>query len=166
VKEIRTEYYACCTLTVEALAGELAATPPTSVIVVLRREALVAPPTSVVKQVQKVLRATSPVLRWLAAALDGRVFVALGRGWWDLAARDVLRFAEGVSEEGVKGAWRARQVAGAALQALDALYRSELATAMGSDLLDRDMTAPQHAQRAAALLADNTIDFNMSFDVY
>ena len=170
VKEIRTEYYACCTLTVESLAGELTRATATSVIGVLRREALTAAPAAVSKQLRRVLEQTAPNLRWLAAALDGRVFVALARGLWDNAAKDVLRYAEDLTDGGVsgaaQGAWRGRQGAGAALRSLDAFYRTELASAMGSDLLDRDLTPPQHAQRAAALLADNTTDFNMSFDVY
>ncbi len=40
------------------------------------------------------------LLTWLAAALDGRVFVALTRGLWDLAARDVLTYAEELQEGG------------------------------------------------------------------
>jgi hypothetical protein len=170
VKEIRTEYYVCCTLTVESLAGELSRSSATSVIAVLRREALTAAPAAVTKYLRKVLEQTAPNLRWLAAALDGRVFVALARGLWDNAAKDVLRYAEDLTDGGVsgaaQGAWRARQGAGAALRALDAFYRAELAAAMGSDLLDRDLALPQHAQRAAALLADNTVEVNMSFDVY
>jgi len=170
VKEIRTEYYACCTLTVESLAGELSRSSATSVIAVLRREAMTAAPAAVTKSLRKVLEHTAPNLRWLAAALDGRVFVALARGLWDNAAKDVLRYAEDLTDGGVsgaaQGAWRARQGAGAALRALDAFYRAELAAAMGSDLLDRDLASPQHAQRAAALLADNTVEVNMSFDVY
>lgn len=170
VKEIRTEYYACCTLTVESLAGELARASATSVIGVLRREALTAAPAALSKQMRKVLDQTQPNLRWLAAALDGRVYVALARGLWDNAAKDVLRFAEDLTDGGVtgaaQGAWRARQCASASLKALDTFYRNELANAMGSDLLDRDLTPPQHAQRASALLADNTVEVNMSFDVY
>ncbi|KAG7673441.1 hypothetical protein Ndes2526B_g03113 [Nannochloris sp. 'desiccata'] len=170
VKEIRTKYYACCTLTVESLAGELSRSSATSVIAVLRREALTSAPAAVTKCVRKVLEQTAPNLRWLAAALDGRVFVALARGLWDNAAKDVLRYAEDLTDGGTsgaaQGAWRARQGAGAALRALDAFYRAELAAAMGSDLLDRDLALPQHAQRAAALLADNTVEVNMSFDVY
>jgi hypothetical protein len=170
VKEIRTEYYACCTLTVESLAGELSRSSTTSVIAVLRREALSAAPAAITKHLRKVLEQTAPNLRWLAAALDGRVFVALARGLWDNSAKDVLRYAEDLTDGGVsgaaQGAWRARQGSGAALRALDAFYRAELAAAMGSDLLDRDLAAPQHAQRAAALLADNTVEVNMSFDVY
>ena len=170
VKEIRTEYYACCTLTVESLAGELARASSTSVIGVLRREALTAAPAALTKQMRKALDQTAPNLRWLAAALDGRVFVALARGLWDNAAKDVLRFAEDLTDGGVtgaaQGAWRARQGASAALGALDQFYHKELAAAMGSDLLDRDLQPPQHAQRANALLADNTVEVNMSFDVY
>ena len=118
-----------------------------------------------------MLEQTAPNLRWLAAALDGRVFVALARGLWDNAAKDVLRYAEDLTDAGgvsgaAQGAWRARQGAGAALRALDAFYRAELSAAMGSDLLDRDLALPQHAQRASALLADNTVEVNMSFDVY
>lgn len=166
VKELRTEYYACITLCAEALAGELAGAPATSVAGLLRREGLTTAPTSVARHLRRVLDQTAPTLRWLAAALDGRVFIALGRGLWDLAARDVLRYAEDLSETGTQGAWRGRQSAGAALKALDTFYRGELATAMGSDLHDRDLAPPQHAQRAGALLADNTVEVNMSFDVY
>ena len=54
----------------------------------------------------------------------------------------------------------------AALRALDVFYRHELAAAMGSDLQERDLTPPQHAQRAAALLADNTVELSNSYDVY
>jgi hypothetical protein len=169
VKEIRTEYYVCCTLSVESLAGELSRFSSTSVIALLRREALTCAPAIVTKHLRKVLEQTAPNLRWLAAALDGRVFVALARGLWDNAAKDVLRYAEDLTDGGVsgaaQGAWRARQGAGAVSRALDVFYRAELSTAMGSDLLDRDLSPPQHAQRASALLADNTVDLT-SFDVY
>lgn len=166
VKELRTEYYACITLCAEALAGELASSPATSVAGLLRREALTTAPASVGRHLRRVLDHTAPTLRWLSSALDGRVFVALARGLWDLAARDVLRYAEDLSETGTQGAWRGRQSSGAALKALDTFYRAELAASMGSDLHNRDLAQPQHAQRAAALLADNTVEVNMSFDVY
>jgi hypothetical protein len=196
VKELRTEYVACVTLCVEALAGELAASSSTSVVGVLRREGLVAAPPAFNKHLRRVLDGTTPALRWLAAALDGRVFVALARGLWDLAARDILRYAENLTEGGQTsgagatlstgtgdhtsggggginampvasgGAWRARQNSQMAVNALNTFYRAELGAAMGSDLMDRDMGPPQHAQRAAALLADNTVELNVSFDVY
>lgn len=166
VKELRTEYYACITLCAESLAGELAASSATSLAGLLRREALTTAPASVGKHARRVLENTATTLRCLAAGLDGRVFVALGRGLWDLAARDVLRYAEDLSEGGTSGAWRGRQSAGVAMRALDTFYRAELAAAMGSDLHNRDLMPPQHAQRAAALLADNSADINNSFDVY
>ena len=180
VKELRTEYYACCTLTVESMAAELVRSKETSVNGVLRREAS-SPVADLTKHVRRALDLTTPTLRWLAAALDGRVFVALARGLWDNAARDVLRFAEDLSDSSdhsssgtSKGgdnatqmAWRCRQGASAVLRSLDAFYRTELASAMGSDLLDKDLAPPQHAQRAAALLADATTEVgDMSFDVY
>lgn len=187
VKELRTRYVACIRLCVESLSFELSSSSSTSIQRVLRRDALVASPNSFSKRFRRVLDTSLPVLRWLATCLDGRVFVALSRGLWDLSARDILRYAEdlteatnsdatsdrdpnqspsGPSDRSKGGAWRARKNAQIAVTCLEAFYRSEIATAIGSNLQDRDLSPPQHAQRASALLADNTVDMNVSFDVY
>jgi hypothetical protein len=176
VKELRTEYFACITLCAEALAAGLAADPATSVLGVLRAEAAAAggggaAPAAAAQRLRRCLAATSPLLRWLGAALDGRVLVAVGRGLWDLAARDVLRFATDLTEDGGGGggggaAWRGRQHAAAAARELDAFYRGALGAAMGSDVRARDLAPPQHAARAAALLADTAAGVGESFDVY
>lgn len=167
VKELRTEYFACITLCAESLTNELSTSPNTSVIGILRREGLIASPDVVSKRVRKVLAHGAATLRWLGACLDGRVFIALGRGLWDLAARDILRYAEDLNEGGgLSSAWRGRKNAGTALKILDGFFKAELAAVMGSDLFDRDLVPPQHAQRAAALLADNSLEINASFEVY
>jgi len=38
------------------------------------------------------------LLLWLNSTLDNRVFVALTRGLWDLASKDVLQYAEDLNE--------------------------------------------------------------------
>jgi hypothetical protein len=104
--------------------------------------------------------------------LDGRVFVALTRGLWDLASKGVLDYAEGLSEgrggsEGLRGAWRGRRAAALAARQTDAFFRSSLAAAMGNDLKSKDTAAPQHAERARRLLAENDgAALNLSFDVF
>ena len=40
------------------------------------------------------------LLHWLSNVLDGRVFVALCRGLWDLTAKDVLDYTEDLREGG------------------------------------------------------------------
>ena len=182
VKELRTRYVACIRLSVEAITSELSMANQTSIQNVLRRDGPSASQNSFTKRLRRALESTVPVLRWLAACLDERVFVALSRGMWDLTARDILQYAEGLAEasslaghgfdsesrqENRKGgAWRARKNAQIAIKGLESFYRNELAAIIGSNLQDRDLTSPQHAQRAHALLADNSEDINVSFDVY
>jgi hypothetical protein len=155
-RELRTAYSAAMTLCAEALAAALAADPPSALAATLRREAPAAAPAALERRLCRTLDASAPTLRALATALDGRAFVALARGLWDLAARDVLRFAEDPSAGGggAPGAWRARAGAAAALNALDAFFRAQLAGALGVDLGARDMAPPAHAARGAALFAD------------
>lgn len=46
------------------------------------------PPTPV--QLVRIMEEVEKLLHWLSNVLDGRVFVALCRGLWDLTSKDVL----------------------------------------------------------------------------
>lgn len=174
IKELRTQYYACITLCAEDLAAKLATHPSTSLALLLTKEGLTASNQGIEGKVTQILEHTVPVLRMLSGALEGRVFVAVVRGLWDLTARDVLRYAEDLNEGegagdgggGQKGAWRGRRNAGIMLRMLGVFYQRELAAALGNDLVEKDVAPPQHAERASRLLADTAAEVNMSFDVY
>ena len=49
-------------------------------------------------QIEPVLLAMEDVMAKLAAALEGRVFVAVGRGLWDFTAKEVFDYVEGLQE--------------------------------------------------------------------
>ena len=168
VKELRTEYYACITLTAESISKEIFSSSSTSTIEVLRRGGGSASSSAVAKKVEKSLYRTAPTLHILASVLDGRVFVALSRGLWDLTARQILHYAEDLREGGRQGghAWKGRQNAAQVLGLVDNFYKEEISAAMGSDLQSKDASPPQHSRRAGALLAANTAQLDTSFDVY
>ena len=168
VKELRSEYFAAITLCAEKLAGEIARLPHTSIIMVLRREGSHLQPMQTVEQLSRALSKIQRLLELLSAALDGRVFVALTRGLWDLTARDILEYAEDLREGGEqqKAAWRGRQNASAALGTTDKFFKAMLASAMGTDLQDKDLGLPQHSGRAHKLLDVQQAALAMSYDVY
>ena len=49
-------------------------------------------------QLAGVMEELQKLLQWLSSTLDNRVFVALTRGLWDLASKDVLQYAEDLTE--------------------------------------------------------------------
>lgn len=51
-----------------------------------------------VRQVGPVLEAMEEVVLALTRALDGRVYVALGRGLWDFTAKEVFDYVESLQE--------------------------------------------------------------------
>lgn len=168
VKEVRTEYYATITLTAEALSRQLSTTAATSVQHSLRRSGLEASESSMVRKSERALNHTSPTLHILASAVDNRVFVALSRGLWDLTARQILQYAEDLTEGagGTKGAWRGRKNAAVVLTCVENFFKHEISTCMGNDLQPRDLDPPQHFQRAKALVSKGSNRVDQSFDVY
>jgi hypothetical protein len=168
VKEVRTEYYATITLTAEALSRQLASSQATSVQHALRKSGLEASESSMVRKSERALDQTSPTLHILSSVLDSRVFVALTRGLWDLTARHILQYAEDLTEGagGTHGAWRGRQNASIVLACVGNFYKHEISACMGSDLQAKDLDAPQHFQRASALLSKGSNRVDQSFDVY
>lgn len=168
VKEVRTEYYATITLTAEALSRQLSTSAATSVQHSLRRSGLEASESSMVRKSERALNHTSPTLHILASALDNRVFVALSRGLWDLTARQILQYAEDLTEGsgGTKGAWRGRQNAAVVLACVENFFKHEISSCMGNDLQPKDLDPPQHFQRAKALVSKGSNRVDQSFDVY
>ena len=49
-------------------------------------------------QVGPVLEAMEEVVLGLTRSLDGRVYVALGRGLWDFTAKDIFDYVESLQE--------------------------------------------------------------------
>jgi hypothetical protein len=52
----------------------------------------------VIVQIQPVLEIMEEVMMGLPRALDGRVYVAVGRGLWDLTAKEIYDYVEGLQE--------------------------------------------------------------------
>lgn len=52
----------------------------------------------VLVQVEPVLQAMEDVLGSLTQTLDGRVYVAMGRGLWDFTAREIYEYADELAE--------------------------------------------------------------------
>ena len=50
------------------------------------------------RQMGPVLEAMEEVVLGLTRALDGRVYVALGRGLWDFTAKDIFDYVESLQE--------------------------------------------------------------------
>lgn len=166
VKELRSEYFAAITLCAEKLAGELTRLPQTSVAAILKREGMHLQPHEIVQELGLALGDIQKVLQWLAAALDGRVFVALTRGLWDLTARDILEYAEDLTEGSRGGAWRGRQNASSILAVVDKFFSGALTGSMRGELQDKDLALPQHSDRAHKLLDTQGKVLQMSYDVY
>jgi hypothetical protein len=105
VKELRTEYSSAVASSCQRLAAALAAGHTTSICTLLAQAKLAgaqAGPGLTPMQQAAMIESLSngmfavltEVLGNLAAALDGRVFVAMGRGLWDFIGRDLLAFVE------------------------------------------------------------------------
>lgn len=56
------------------------------------------PKTAVVLQVGPVLEAMEDVLALLLRSLDGRVYVAVGRGLWDFTSKDIYDYVDSLQE--------------------------------------------------------------------
>jgi len=168
VKELRTEYYACITLTAESIHKVLTSSKLTSIGAILRRDGLQAHNDAITRRTRRALDQTSPSLQSLASFLDKRVFVSLVRGLWDLTARKILQFAENLQEDAcpVGHAWKGRKNALNALGIVDEYYRTSLSQHMAGSLHKKDLEAPQHSHRAMALLDDTSSQIDMSFNVY
>jgi hypothetical protein len=54
---------------------------------------------------QGLFNCLADVLGNLAAALDSRVFVAMGRGLWDFIGRDLLKFVENLQVRALPVPW-------------------------------------------------------------
>jgi len=94
--------------------------------------------------------------------------VALSRGLWDLTARQILQYAEDLTEGsgGTKGAWRGRQNAAVVLACVENFFKHEISSCMGNALQPRALDPPQHFQRAKALVSKGSNRVDQSFDVY
>lgn len=79
-----------------------------------------------------------------------------------------MQYAEDLTEGagGTHGAWRGRQNASIVLACVGNFYKHEISACMGSDLQAKDLDAPQHFQRASALLSKGSNRVDQSFDVY
>lgn len=105
VKELRTEYSSAVASTCQRMSAALSANPTTSIFTLLNHakaaSAQAGPNMTPMQQHAMIENVSagmftclSEVLTNLAAALDGRVFVATGRGLWDFIGRDLLEFVE------------------------------------------------------------------------
>lgn len=105
VKELRTEYSSGVASTCQRMASALACNPSTSIFTLLSQAKVACAQAgnsmtamqqaSMVESLaQGLFTCLSDVLANLAAALDSRVFVAMGRGLWDFIGRDLLKFVE------------------------------------------------------------------------
>ena len=107
VKELRTEYTAAVTTTAERLSLGLSASPATSLVSILQQAKLAAMQQqqqqhqSQMQQMAMMEALSRPLFQLLEealanleAALDGRVFVAVGRGLWDYIGRDLFTYVE------------------------------------------------------------------------
>jgi hypothetical protein len=111
VKELRTEYSSGVASTCQRMASALACSPSTSIYTLLSQAKVACAQTgngmtamqqaSMVEGLaQGLFNCLADVLGNLAAALDSRVFVAMGRGLWDFVGRDLLKFVENLQVRG------------------------------------------------------------------
>ncbi|WIA31955.1 hypothetical protein OEZ86_002812 [Tetradesmus obliquus] len=175
VKELRTEYSSAVASTCQRMSAALSANPTTSIFTLLNHakaaSAQAGPNMTPMQQHAMIENVSagmftclSEVLTNLAAALDGRVFVATGRGLWDFIGRDLLEFVENLQEgKDNRGAWRTRQNASLLLEEINNFFRSGLVSAMEHVLQERDLSLPLHIDATQKLLAGNTTALNMNF---
>lgn len=57
------------------------------------------------RQVGPVLEAMEEVILGLTRTLDGRVYVALGRGLWDFTAKEIFDYVESLQEGHENQVW-------------------------------------------------------------
>ncbi|KAK9806759.1 hypothetical protein WJX72_001747 [[Myrmecia] bisecta] len=167
VKELRSEYAAAVTNCAERIATALFVSQGRSIHAILQRYGLTGTPAIMQQQVGPVLEAMEDVLVALTRSLDGRVYVALGRGLWDFTAKDIYDYTEALQEgKENKGAWRGRQNAAAALDVVDNFFTAVLSGTLQHELQSKDLDLPLHSDKAHKLLAENTAAINMSYTVY
>ncbi|DBB16594.1 TPA: hypothetical protein ACH3X3_014851 [Trebouxia sp. C0006] len=167
VKELRSEYAAAVTACAERIAGALFQRPGYSINATLHRHGISGTPSIMQQQVGPVLEAMEDILAALLRSLDGRVYVAVGRGLWDFTSKDIYDYVDSLQEgKENKGAWRGRQNAAAALDVVDNFFTAVLSGTLQHDLQSKDLDLPLHSDRAHKLLAENTAAINMSYTVY
>ncbi|KAL3142941.1 hypothetical protein ABBQ38_003227 [Trebouxia sp. C0009 RCD-2024] len=167
VKELRSEYAAAVTACAERIAGALFQRPGYSINATLHRHGISGTPTIMQQQVGPVLEAMEDILAALLRSLDGRVYVAVGRGLWDFTSKDIYDYVDSLQEgKENKGAWRGRQNAAAALSVVDNFFTAVLSGTLQHELQSKDLDLPLHSDRAHKLLAENTAAINMSYTVY
>lgn len=94
----------------------------------------------------------------------GRAFVGLARGLWDALAADALKFLLDDCKE--NSSWAKRSAAGAALEALQAVFVDLLGGSGGAsagDVREEDLRPPEHARKVADM---QNLNLNISFSVY
>ncbi|KAK9868824.1 hypothetical protein WJX84_006782 [Apatococcus fuscideae] len=166
VKELRSEYGAAVTLAAERIATAVFS-GGRSINGILQRHGLTGTPAIMQQQVEPVLQAMEDVLGSLTQTLDGRVYVAMGRGLWDFTAREIYEYADELAESKEnQGAWRGRQNAAAALDVVDNFFTAVLSGTLNHGLQSKDLDLPMHSDKAHKLLAENTAAINMSYTVY
>ncbi|KAK9868912.1 hypothetical protein WJX84_002762 [Apatococcus fuscideae] len=166
VKELRSEYGAAVTLAAERIATAVFSSGR-SINAILQRHGLTGTPAIMQQQVEPVLQAMEDILGSLTQTLDGRVYVAMGRGLWDFTAREIYEYADELAESKEnQGAWRGRQNAAAALDVVDNFFTAVLSGTLNHGLQSKDLDLPMHSDKAHKLLAENTAAINMSYTVY
>lgn len=116
VKELRTEYSSGVASTCQRMASSLACNPTTSLFTLLSQAKVACAQAgnsmttmqqaSMVESLsQGLFNCLADVLGNLAAALDSRVFVAMGRGLWDFIGRDLLKFVENLQVRALPVPW-------------------------------------------------------------
>ncbi|EIE27268.1 hypothetical protein COCSUDRAFT_55287 [Coccomyxa subellipsoidea C-169] len=167
VKELRSEYAGAVTACAARIAQGVFGPSGRSILRILEHHGITGTPTLMQQQVGPVLEAMEEVILGLTRTLDGRVYVALGRGLWDFTAKEIFDYVESLQEgKESQGAWRGRQNAAAALDVVDNFFCTILSSTLQGNLQAKDLDLPLHSDRAHKLLAANTAAINMSYTVY
>ena len=189
VKELRCEYASSVTSTASRIARGVFSLPGRSVRRALEAHGSSGVPGASQQALGPSLEVLEEVLLGLARALEGRVYVAVGRGLWDHTACEVLSYVEGLQEGavgpappgapggigggalagvggGTRDAWRGRQAAAACLDVVDNFFSAVLAGTLAHDLSGRDLDLPASSARAHRLLDRNTDAATASYTVF
>lgn len=126
------------------------------------------------QQVAPLLEIFGETVAELGSTVDDRVLVALTRGLWDLTAREIYEYLEGLREShaDTKNAWRRRKNAAQMLDQIDSFFDGALSAGpaagwSGSGVASQhDLARPLHSEKAHILLATNTTVANSSFNVF
>jgi len=103
VKELRCEYASAVTSTAGRIARGVFSLPGRSVRRALEAHGSAGAPGAAQQALGPALEVLEEVLLGLARSLEGRVYVAVGRGLWDHCAGEVLAYVEGLQEGGGGG---------------------------------------------------------------